>query len=196
MKQCTKCKDIKRLAEFGVARGNKDGLNYWCKVCVRAASAAWKVANPDGVKRHQARYRAEHKDAARVYAAAYYAEHKEQWRSYAKAYREANREVTNARIAAWTKANPQKNRANVARRKARKLGNGYEVYDRFAIYERDKGVCHICHRKVSRSAFTLDHLVPLVHGGPDTAANVAVAHSTCNKRRGPGRTPAQLRLVG
>jgi DNA-binding CsgD family transcriptional regulator len=67
--------------------------------------------------------------------------------------------------------------------------------DRLKIYERDRGICHICHRKVSIKTFTLDHLIPRSDGGPDTEPNQAIAHPRCNSQRFMGRLiPAQLRL--
>ena len=36
MKQCGKCKKRKDESKFGKDRGSKDGLNLWCKDCVRA----------------------------------------------------------------------------------------------------------------------------------------------------------------
>lgn len=67
-------------------------------------------------------------------------------------------------------------------------------YDLDAIYIRDKGVCHLCHRKVKREHATADHLVPRVHGGSDNPDNLSLAHRSCNSRRHTGRIPAQLRL--
>lgn len=67
--------------------------------------------------------------------------------------------------------------------------------DRMAIYERDRGICHICRRKVSIRTFTLDHLIPRSDGGLDIPPNLAVAHLRCNTRRFTGlKIFAQLRL--
>lgn len=35
MKKCSKCKIFKELNEFGSNKSRKDGLNAYCKVCVR-----------------------------------------------------------------------------------------------------------------------------------------------------------------
>ncbi len=61
---------------------------------------------------------------------------------------------------------------------------------------RDGWRCHICKKKVKRKVATADHLVPVSYGGPTTMENVALAHWSCNSRRGAGRIPAQLRLIG
>lgn len=62
---------------------------------------------------------------------------------------------------------------------------------RFAIAYRDGYVCHICRDLVDVSlppsdpqSFTLDHIVALENGGPDTEANLATAHHGCNAAKG------------
>lgn len=49
---------------------------------------------------------------------------------------------------------------------------------------RDRWRCHICGRSVSAEDWSVDHLVPLVRGGPHRWENVALAHHLCNSLRG------------
>lgn len=86
---------------------------------------------------------------------------------------------------------PEQRRGWYRRRKARLLGNGWVPYRGRAIYERDGWACHVCLRRVDPSrtypdslSATIDHLIPLAEGGPDTPENVRLAHLCCNKRRG------------
>lgn len=70
------------------------------------------------------------------------------------------------------------------------------------VAERNGWRCHLCRRKVSaalqwphpRSA-SRDHLIPVADGGTNDPANLALAHLSCNVRRGTGGT-VQLALVG
>ncbi|MFE2710615.1 HNH endonuclease [Streptomyces mirabilis] len=96
-------------------------------------------------------------------------------------------------------------RSSRARRRARERSAEAERYSRFAIFERDGWRCHICRRQVNRTAVvphplapTIDHLLPLVAGGGDTAANVATAHFLCNSIKGDraGGFGDQLALIG
>jgi len=48
------------------------------------------------------------------------------------------------------------------------------------IYERDKGVCHICGKPVAFEGMHLDHVIPRVLGGEDHERNLRVSHQTCN----------------
>lgn len=62
------------------------------------------------------------------------------------------------------------------------------------ICERDGWRCWICGGHIdsslqppARMAGTVDHVVPLSHGGSDGDENVRAAHFRCNSRRGAGR---------
>lgn len=53
------------------------------------------------------------------------------------------------------------------------------------IYERDHGICYLCHKPCPRSEATIDHVVPVSppHNGPHTRANVKLADRSCNSRK-------------
>jgi 5-methylcytosine-specific restriction endonuclease McrA len=78
-------------------------------------------------------------------------------------------------------------RAADARRRARKRDTQIDPVDIRLVAQRDGWRCAICGGPVTRSTWSLDHIEPLSHGGPHTYANVALAHATCNSRRGAGR---------
>lgn len=95
-----------------------------------------------------------------------------------------------------------KRRAGNARRRAAERGAMHVRYSRNAIFERDAWRCHLCRRKTDRTktvphpkAPTIDHLVPLVEGGADAAANVATACFLCNSKRGHRGGGEQLALM-
>lgn len=54
MKLCTKCGATKPGTAFGHHKATKDGLCSWCKACHRAATVAWKLANPEYAERRRA----------------------------------------------------------------------------------------------------------------------------------------------
>lgn len=95
-------------------------------------------------------------------------------------------------------------RADSNRRKSAKRRGcaGSGTYTLTYVAERDGWSCHLCGERVDRrlpgtneQGPTIDHLVPISDGGEDTAANVRLAHRSCNRRRGVGGT-VQLLLVG
>ena len=67
-----------------------------------------------------------------------------------------------------------------------------------ALYQRDKGICHICGKKcdyndsayrgkyfiAGRDYPTIDHVMPLAKGGVHSWANVKLAHFHCNSAKG------------
>ena len=62
--------------------------------------------------------------------------------------------------------------------------------------------CHLCNKAVDhtlsgmhRDGPTVDHIIPVSHGGTDEPHNVALAHRACNIKRG-NRGHVQLRLIG
>lgn len=82
-----------------------------------------------------------------------------------------------------------------------------EPVSRSLIYERDGGICGLCHLPVDRSlkyphpgSATVDHIIPITRGGKDEASNLQLAHASCNLRKqnklpGEVRKPAQRKRV-
>jgi hypothetical protein len=92
----------------------------------------------------------------------------------------------------WQKRNPDKGRERVSRRRASKAGVDSEPYNRNDIFERDGWICQLCHEPIDPDATyridglynprykSIDHIVPLIQGGPDTPDNVQASHQICN----------------
>jgi 5-methylcytosine-specific restriction endonuclease McrA len=64
---------------------------------------------------------------------------------------------------------------------------------RRSIYERDKGTCQYCGRRVPISEYTMDHVLPRSRGGVTSWENIVVSCARCNARKGD-RTPAEARM--
>lgn len=90
-----------------------------------------------------------------------------------------------------------------ARRRAKKLGNGYERYSLKQVLELYGTICHICNKEIDMNAprnctgdnwhngLHIDHVIPIAKGGSDTLANVRPAHAICNVRKNAKEAPAQ-----
>lgn len=50
MKKCTKCNELKSRLEFSKRPASKDGLNMWCKDCVRINNKTYKDLNREKVR--------------------------------------------------------------------------------------------------------------------------------------------------
>jgi|SRR5690242_613298 len=51
------------------------------------------------------------------------------------------------------------------------------------VYERDKGICQLCHLPTGESDWDIDHIIPQSFGGQHYPANLRLTHKTCNNMR-------------
>jgi 5-methylcytosine-specific restriction endonuclease McrA len=177
-KTCTKCGETKPLGAFSRDRSRRDGLQPWCKSCKAASNAAYRVADPN-----QARAR----DAAR---------------------RLASVEQIKASHAAYYAANTGKVQEDSQRRRAQKAGVPHEPWTTPGVLTRDDHVCCAAacscpdgraidpkERRNSRWGATVDHVIPIAKGGPDTPANLVAAHMACNSAKGAKMPPPAARAA-
>jgi len=82
-------------------------------------------------------------------------------------------------------------RASSARRDARKRGQRVGQVSPAAVYARDFWICQLCGDPLDMDAVvpdwyapTVDHIIPLAHGGEHSMANTQAAHFICNSRKG------------
>lgn len=167
-KRCPKCGCVKPYSEFYRRAASKDGCSGYCKSCQREYIRANKT---------------------RVYESNRASWHRN--REARLAYKEAHLERDRATGQAWTERNRAKRVEYEMRRKARKRGaSDQEKYGRQEVFERDGWVCQLCNQPVNpdttvlREKPTIDHIMPLSKGGPDTLSNVQLAHWSCNMRKG------------
>lgn len=100
----------------------------------------------------------------------------------------------------WSKENrvrrQELNRKHGRIRRSKALGNGVSSYTEADVLEKYGSNCHVCqtpidlkaNRQVGRPGWKkglhIDHLVPILRGGPDTLENVRPAHGLCNISKG------------
>ena len=163
--RCHRCRMVKPASEFYPDPARPTGLASSCRECRKTASKKRYAADPEASRAQNREWAAKHPERMREYKAS------------------------------WSKAHPEQ-RAEVQNRRRVRLRSGVvEKIDPREIYERDGGRCHICGKRVARNKMSLDHLIPVARGGDHVALNVRLAHLSCNVKRGPGRTPAQLLLL-
>ncbi len=100
----------------------------------------------------------------------------------------------------WSPAKQAAAKRRRARRKGATVGRSFLDAE---IFERDGWRCQLCRKKVDPSlewphpmSKSLDHVVPLSKGGAHRAANVQLAHLTCNIAKRDRPQGEQLRLIG
>lgn len=105
-------------------------------------------------------------------------------------FRERAPEARHASELRWRRANADKVRHRNYARRAAVTGAEAEYIELGSVAVRDNFYCGICGNPVDMTLVwphpdspTLDHIVPVSHGGPHIYANVRLAHSTCNSAR-------------
>lgn len=77
-------------------------------------------------------------------------------------------------------------RPKPARSPTRHTGNASYRRLRAQVLDRDHHTCAYC----GRPAATVDHLIPVSRGGPNTSHNLVAACAACNRRKGAKATAA------
>lgn len=168
---------------------------------VREAARKYQAANSEKVSERKRKRRVANLDRAREreYHRKYYAAHRDRIRERNRKYREAHRaeiaEHARQYNAAnpergteysrkWRKSNPDKVRANNARRRARRAGNGgsYTDAELQALYTQYGNQC--IGPGPHGGALEPDHVVPVAKEGPSSISNIQPLCSRCNRRKG------------
>lgn len=177
-KKCSKCGAEKPITKFSKNPGCRDGHRNQCNNCV------WP-------KRDRKEYNREYKnknkerilEQAREYGKRYREDNKERRQEVLRKYRDSHREELRQRSRAWIKNNPAKAALASLKRYYRKLKSFVEEVDRDLVWNRDKGLCHICQKPANQNNWHLDHIYPVVKGGEHSYKNVAVSHPRCNQKK-------------
>lgn len=167
----------------------------------RIRDRAWRAENRERLREYFRTYRAEHPELIDYYRERYLARRvlkgrrltspevkREKRRRRNELYRQRHPQTAKAAVERAKAKKPvlyrQHGNASSMRRRARKAAAPVEMFDRLALWVRDRGSCHLCGRRVSAIDFSLDHLIPIARGGATSEWNLAVAHIRCNQRRG------------
>ena len=103
MKVCIKCKEEKNPTEFGKHKKRKDGLNIYCKSCIKEICKEYYQAN----KEYYKEYNQANKERLKEYNKKHYQDNKEYHKKYKKEYREANKEKIKEYLKEYYQANKE-----------------------------------------------------------------------------------------
>ena len=160
-----------------------------CDECARRRAAAWYAANKKRAKKTRANYYAAHKDVIVARATKFNKDNRVRIREANRIRRANDPERYRQYLRDFHKRHPEKSCEKEAKRRATKAAVYVEDVDRWFIYVRDGGRCHICKEKVGFYEMHVDHVIPLCKGGPHSRANCKASHSECNLKKG-GRLAA------
>lgn len=152
----------------------------------------WRIAHPEYnrnyCRKHPRRYNREY---SREYYRANLASFKRRSAAWLKARPEYNQERYRAdpekfkqRNRDWSKANPDQVRAKNHRRRTRIAGNGgyFTAKDVANMRYIQGGKCAYCGRLGQR--LHIEHIIPVVRGGPSDPFNLCLACRRCNLNKG------------
>jgi len=115
MKYCKGCEKEKEINEFGKDKNKKDGLNFYCKLCISERNKKQKIDSPEKIKRWAKKYREIHKDEIKDWHQKYYEENREKiLQSNRESYEKHKKEIALRRAL--------NRRTNEGRLKARQYG--------------------------------------------------------------------------
>lgn len=126
----------------------------------------------------------------------HYEENKEEYR---KKWREINKARSEKHVAAsirWQKEHPREASLYALRsqhaRRARKLSSCDGTVTQNAMSELflDSTECCYCCRSFDNLKKSVDHIIPLVRGGPHSMKNIAICCLSCNRKK-QARTPEE-----
>lgn len=127
---------------------------------------------------------------------AYLVKNPDKARAAVARWREKNREYDLERTRQYHREHPEKRSEWNNRRRARRLGNGFEPYTEQQVLDMYGIDCHLCGEPIDLEAgrqigkvgwekgLHIDHLLPMAKGGPDTLENVRPSHGKCNLLKG------------
>jgi 5-methylcytosine-specific restriction endonuclease McrA len=167
---CTGCGHRLPIAFFHVKNVRTGERRYQCKECRNAANQAYKEAHRDDIRaKSRASYAADPSAA------------KERIRRTVG----ANPEKYRAIHSQWKAANKDAVNASTHRRRARIKGNGgsYTAAEWRALKAAHDFRCLMCKRQEPAIRLTVDHVIPISEGGPNTIDNIQPLCKSCNSKK-------------
>ena len=111
-------------------------------------------------------------------------------KQYLADYRKTHKDQLKEYNAGWHERNPDANASYARKRRAHIRGNGSEPYIAESVFSRDNWICQLCYSPIDpelpRNDYwgaTIDHIIPISKGGPDSPDNVQAAHWVCNVKK-------------
>ncbi len=194
-KCCPHCGETKSFKDFHNNRTRKDGKQFHCKTCVRVM---WKAPSEAKRREYQATYRESHREELAAKRRAYYRRNPDKLKAAARQYALAHPEWRKAVLARMWERNPEAIRA--AKRKWSAINKEAEcekqrrrrarlracLHIPFSVAQLKQrlsmfgGHCWVC----GEEAAAVDHVKPLVAGGPHILSNLRPICGVCNSRKG------------
>jgi 5-methylcytosine-specific restriction endonuclease McrA len=101
-------------------------------------------------------------------------------------FRRLCRQCVAADTKAYDNASPERKRAAV-KRASRRAQTSFSPAERTLVYQaligQQNGQCLYCHKPLIGDNYNIDHMEPIVRGGPHTLGNMCLSCVQCNKEK-------------
>lgn len=156
------------LYKQATAKWRAENPSHYLDVA-KAQTYAWRKRNPEAIKRIESRAYYKNRDNKLVARRAHYLKFRERHLARAFDRRKLNKE--SRRI--WSQ-----------NRRARKLQSGGKLSTNIKsrLFSLQKGKCACCGKSLG-SNYHLDHIIPLVLGGPNEDSNIQLLRAECNLKK-------------
>ena len=199
MKACSSCLSSKEETEYYKDNRKSDGLYPSCKSCHKIRTARWRQKNkaysallttrwlklnPERVRFYQRKH-----DAVRNVARKERRKSDPIWRRYRQEhealYRECNRMRIRKASQRWRRAHPDRvnNYTRITRARRRTNGGDLTIQQWLEIKTNYQYRCAICNISENERPLTMDHIIPVLHGGQTTKTNIQPLCQSCNSRK-------------
>jgi len=163
-----------------------------CKDCAQESTENYyKSPKGHAVRKiyNKQRY-AENKDIQGANHKVWYKNNRDYVLAKDRQFRKDHPEILSMRWKRWAKTERgyERCRIRVRNRQARRKGAGgnYVYADIEKQYNQQKGCCYYCNIKIGKgkSAYHVDHIVPISRGGSNDPSNLVLACASCNLSKG------------
>lgn len=151
---------------------------------VRESQRKWREKNPEKIREYTRKWIEANAERAAAVRKAWVSKNAEKVNEYSVKWRSLNQEKHKAATKRWGEANQELLRIYRHDRRARKIAVGGKLskglVDR--LFKLQRGKCACCGLPLGGS-YHLDHIMPLVLGGPNTDSNIQLLRQSCNSQK-------------
>jgi hypothetical protein len=194
-KICTKCGTEKTKTDFHVDKQSKDGFKSSCKLCANALSTLWRKDNQEKLREQKQKYYDLNKYKLSEYKKKWYAANRIHDIELSRKWQKENEKRVSENKKQWRLNNAERDKENHKRyvsenrdkyrmydknRRARKIGScgAVSVKEWEELKKKHNNKCLCCGRDDVK--LTMDHVIPISKGGPNTIDNIQPLCKSCN----------------